>query len=598
MDLIRIQCETCQSWLKVRGEGFIGEVHACPKCGSMVLIASPPPAASADAPTAQAPEAPAPVTLGLGDTLEATDAPEQPAEPATPEPIEPDYEPGPEPIAEAASGWAPIATTAISLMATGAILAVWWVSEPSESVATADPLEPAAIEPSPIEEPTQPLDQTPEIVDPTPDEIAPVEPESLPVSEEPSDPATEPDEPAFQLPPETETAETPPSSTETPTEPAFDEAPSVIDPLSLDPTEIELVLRKGDATPGAIATPTDIPEPAAIDGPPVVEEPTLDDRLAAAAKRAGIFVRRGPTDDTTGSPAGSAETALTRVVPSVELRDIPLDKAIRLLGELAGLPITLDPVALQRAGVAADKPIDLVAEEQTLAELLNATLKSARLAYTTDGPSIVVYRQGADRPRQITHQLNDLAGDDPEALAERLERLLAADRPLSINAAGELTLDAPMGLHYDLLVACERLRLERGLSAGTKYPRHLLPTDSISDAIGSLLERRTTFSFVEPTPLARVIDHWRRVTKRPILVDWQALGEAGLGPRTTIECSVTSRPLRMALDGVLQPLGLAWAPAIGDSLWITTADRARQTRLLGPSQLGLSPLPAEQALRD
>ena len=36
-----IRCETCRARLRVRDERVLGQIHACPKCGSMVHIAAP-----------------------------------------------------------------------------------------------------------------------------------------------------------------------------------------------------------------------------------------------------------------------------------------------------------------------------------------------------------------------------------------------------------------------------------------------------------------------------------------------------------------------------------------------------------------------------
>lgn len=41
MELFAIQCTTCQSRLKVRNATIIGDIVACPKCGSMVLVEAP-----------------------------------------------------------------------------------------------------------------------------------------------------------------------------------------------------------------------------------------------------------------------------------------------------------------------------------------------------------------------------------------------------------------------------------------------------------------------------------------------------------------------------------------------------------------------------
>src|SRR5262245_25976429 len=42
MDLFAIHCTTCKSRLRVREEGAIGHILACPKCGGMVMVKPPP----------------------------------------------------------------------------------------------------------------------------------------------------------------------------------------------------------------------------------------------------------------------------------------------------------------------------------------------------------------------------------------------------------------------------------------------------------------------------------------------------------------------------------------------------------------------------
>src|SRR5262249_3440373 len=41
LEPFRVTCETCRSRLKVRSPEAIGQILACPKCGSMVLITPP-----------------------------------------------------------------------------------------------------------------------------------------------------------------------------------------------------------------------------------------------------------------------------------------------------------------------------------------------------------------------------------------------------------------------------------------------------------------------------------------------------------------------------------------------------------------------------
>ena len=73
--------------------------------------------------------------------------------------------------------------------------------------------------------------------------------------------------------------------------------------------------------------------------------------------------------------------------------------------------------------------------------------------------------------------------------------------------------------------------------------------------------------------MREVIEHWRRASGLVILVDWHSLADVELGPRSQIECSATNRSWRDALDGVLEPLGLAWAPTGVDTIWIASRKR-------------------------
>jgi hypothetical protein len=577
----RVQCETCQSWLKVRDEGFVGEVHSCPKCGSMVLIAAP------TGVPATPPTAAAPVVAVMSDTLETTEAP--PEAFAVPPPL-------PEPVVEAAQAtafsWVLVAS--ISGAALTGIATVAFFLWPSEK-APDTPSQPVTVREQPIEaEPTESAPDPARLtaatrgdsLTPSTEEVAADDPpadttagDELPaesVATEKQETPTLPPERATEVPnvPEAEPVERVALANTTPVEeaPKPDEPLQEIDPLAIDFDEVEIVLRKGAAAGAVEKSPTEA-SPAPTQTEPSV--PTLDDELVAVAQHAGVFVRRGATNETNGPFGGSALTALTYVVPSVDLHDIPLDEAMRLVGGVAGVPITIDPLALRLAGVSASKPINMVGEAVTLMDLLTSSLKPLRLGVVAEGPYVTVIRLEADEVRTIQHQVADLIDGDEAELATLLQSLgkLPAD---SQFIDGKFAVTAPLATQYDLVVLCERLRLARKLPLKTKYPPSLLSAEPSLTTLAPMLDRRTTFSFVEPTPLADVFAHWRRVTGLSILVDWRALADIGYGPRSTVECSVTNRPLRAALDGVLGGLGMTWGAIDGRTLWLTTHDAVQQ----------------------
>ncbi|MEQ8846173.1 hypothetical protein [Botrimarina sp.] len=633
MTTIRVQCETCRAKLRVRDEGFLGEVHACPRCGSMVLIAPGGAAPSESAlPSAG-------TTAALSNTLEAlddgldTELNQGPASGDPPDSIAqspatdgagadlPTETDAATPTAAETTGglaaWAPLATAGVALAATAAVLVLWafqtWARRDasasggeSSAAASADVL-PSSVSdaaesqrPGPEEEAlaasdSRPVDLSADTAapDPPPPEAAlPDAPPSSPTDERPD--ADQPERVALADRPAPARDE--PDATPPPTD---DAEPMAIDPLAIDPLEAELILRR---TPGDNSPTDDTPADAvALDGAasgevdlqaPLSPEAELDQRLARVASGQGIWLQRGPTDETTGPPTADAAQRLASLSPAMELRGVPLSAAVGLVRDLSGVPVALSPAALRRAATGADTEIDLVSDNEPLGDVLADALSRSRLAYATSGPYAVVTRQGVDGSKSITHQVGDLVGDEPSRLAEWLTELTPLADPATIDTDGRLTLAAPLATHYDLVVLCERLRLARGGAPATKYPRELLTAEPALLAAAPVLDRRTTFSFVEPATLAELFDHFERVTGRPFLVDWPALGELGLGPRSRVACSVVNRPWRAALDGVLGPLGLSWDATPLGPLVVSTGAPSPDWR-----RTDFYPVPQEEAQR-
>ncbi|MCA9241352.1 MAG: hypothetical protein KDA37_14175, partial [Planctomycetales bacterium] len=102
----------------------------------------------------------------------------------------------------------------------------------------------------------------------------------------------------------------------------------------------------------------------------------------------------------------------------------------------------------------------------------------------------------------------------------------------------------------------------------------LLPTSPSLAGLSPVLAREVTFSFVAPTPLADIVDHWRSESGLEMLVDWASLSDSKLGPRSLVRCSARETSWREALDGLLAPLGLAWRGVDEHTLQITTAQQA------------------------
>ncbi|TWT48271.1 hypothetical protein Pla111_00320 [Botrimarina hoheduenensis] len=357
--------------------------------------------------------------------------------------------------------------------------------------------------------------------------------------------------------------------------------PADFDPLEYDPATIELVLRSPSATDSLDAPHADSegspldPLPDESSAPPTAEA-LLDQQLAEKARHNGVLVVRGPTSDPDNQPPTlSAERLLAVTLPESDLTEAPLSAAIDFFSALSGTPISLTPAALRRAGIDPRTTISFVGLNASISEVLSEGLASRRLMLRTEGAQAIIERLGASEQRRVTHRLEDLAGDG----VEDLEQLLRRFGPPSVASAtiesnGLLTIEARQAEQYDLLVFCERLRVARGLPPQTRYPRSRLVSEPALKLLDKPLSRRTTFSFVEPTPLRDIFEHVANLTRLTILIDWPSLAEdAGLGPRSTLSAATTNRRWSDALEGLLEALDLGWVPIDGRTVWIASRQK-------------------------
>lgn len=585
----RVKCETCQSWLQVRSESLVGQIHSCPKCGAMVhLVPGADPAADTTTKPAVATAAAAPTPASEFESVDelGLDTPAQPpmqeAEASPPAPAD---EPTPASPAEA-FGY----KLALGIGVGGTVLVVLGAltfylmrgDEADTEIATA----PAAPTPTPTEPPAEPAAET----EPPTDDSRPIQPpveEATPAAPTPEAslelPPLPPDPPA-PLPAERDAEPTPKLVEEEPAKPT-------IDPLDYDPASLDLVLLRGKTQPTTKpAEPqTKGPEPLAIGLPgQELAEPaesgerlaSLDQRLAARAKIERVWVERQDTAFEPRRPIDLARS-LNESVPEFFLPETPLARGVRLWSDLAGVPVTIDPAALTQAGVSTQSKLSFQGKDLALAEHLLTSLKPLRLTYADRDGQLVVSRLGGEQEKSREYDVRDLlppGATDASPIAE-----LAAALVLDTEAAAQLTADetklslaAPASAHFDLAVFCERLRRARGLKQRTKYPEALLRNRPALSGLSPALDRSVTFSFVSPTPLTDVLEHWRRMSRVEVLADWASVADVKLGPRSLIRCSARDQSWREALEGVLHPLGLGWRAVDARTIQIASRGAAEQ----------------------
>jgi hypothetical protein len=628
----RVICETCRSRLKIRSADVIGEIHACPKCGSMVHILPPagwqPGPATPQSATqvhAAATEPALTISTTASTIIPAAIANQLPpgVEPAVVEtaPVVPAAVENaiPETATAASMTWIWwVAGSVAALLVAGLAIAAWPSHDnkveqtPPAAANTVASAEPTAQTPNEATEQSksevarpnaskdsresekapaqtaeaestkelaaQPIAEAPK---------APANSDPQQVAEKPNDESTkpaaaEPAKVAIASPPIAAPVET------TTTEPAAKDSHAPVlkfDPLDFDPDHLNTGGKSAPAPQTVTKSVPDQPPPEAV----ATASPNADSALAAnavavppddivpskqpAAK--SITASRGPLID---APQRDSAQALAAQVKSFQVTEMPFARLVDTLSNISGSGITLDPLALELVGVSPRKPISVDVQNATLESILRGTIKNERLDLANAGDRLRLVLPKADTPHAFDYDVKDLTtGSDATPVAELIQQFVAPQSWKSGGGKGTLQVSGTT-LHIEqsdavrrkIIVFCERLRLSRGLTPRSKYPPALLSVDSSYEKLAPKLNKKTTFTFLAWTRLADVTRNWEEMTRLTVLVDWTALAEAELSPTSPVACSVVDRSWQDALDGVLEPLGLAWWAVDGETIQITT----------------------------
>jgi hypothetical protein len=437
VDLFSIQCTTCRARLKVKDESVIGDILACPKCGSMVQVVPPvgwsrstviaavlgadapreavacwPPAGSTvqpavtqpavTVPPALPPRSVSPPPVKVAETAEANAA--AVAAP-TPPPIA--APPNPAPMAAAVQVASPLrAALAARIradwmlygggLAVGALLGagVWLFAAAQNSAPNAvamDTTGEAALSRAPRASARR---ATEAAVSPT------VE---LPIQA--SGPAAEPTLASQQKLP----LEATPTAVERPAEKTAPET-TLETPRPVAETANAHEPAKAVATGGV---PAKAPSPAikleAIEKPLAKAEsdpPNAKDAIAAPsaadeAPPARPLARTSPaTGDSAGSPSqlslskAQIEERLAITLPTVAFVKVPLAQFVDFIGDFTALSISIDELALAKVGKKRQTPVTVQLSDATAREALDAAVGPLGLTCVVRGSRLVVTAGG------------------------------------------------------------------------------------------------------------------------------------------------------------------------------------------------------------
>jgi hypothetical protein len=609
----RISCTTCRARLKIVDPAAVGQILACPKCGSLVQ-AAPPTGWSPDEPAAaggaaqletakQGSTGSSTIILKAGATVpllgsrsavsgetETTAATAKQCVSAPPPRVEPP--PLPADVTAAAEGtarwfWPALSAATVLSIAVAALLIYLDRKNHADQVVATDP---ANQQSNPAADKASPLIQAPE---------------SKPANGNPSESAS------------------PAKSAERPVEKSLPVAAPSNPPPAVADAPTASANRKSTEPPAAAVAPTPVPQsaPKSADPPPAAataDKPPIQvasNSAPAQPDHSPLTTHPSPIDPPPGRVARPSvervppkdvdvQSHLTNPAAGVNYKQVPLVQLLAELSQWSTIPITLDADALRELSIAPDVPITVSVKETTIAGVLEEVLGPLELSYSVVGHQLLIGRPRADELRRVRYNVADLAGDTPEGMNQFAALIHAMVDPTSWKDAvgngvpsgpravpgtshvmgagssrwsdGALVVEQNESAHAQMLVFCEKLRLARGLPLRSKLDPARFSLEPRTAVAKAVLSRPVTVNFGRPEPLARVLANLQSSTQAIFLVDQVALAEQ----RTSVETGgllvADHQPLDQALTALLEPMDLAWRVIGNHAIEITTPQAAVQ----------------------
>lgn len=297
-----------------------------------------------------------------------------------------------------------------------------------------------------------------------------------------------------------------------------------------------------------------------------------------------------PRPDSTVPAKVDVQARLADRYPEVNLSAVPLIDAVRLIGRMSTLRITLDLDAMTAPGAGPREPVTLRLKNPSTAEILGAIAAQRGLSPVVAGGQIALTLPQEKRSglRLEKHHVADLVREPASAGAELAALIRKLVAPASWQqAGGQGTIEFSGGslavrqtdpVHDQVRSFCRKLRLARGLSAGDSGPNDSADLQTRVDRAWAKLRQPVTINFWAPTAVEEILAELEAATETTILVDWAALGAARGQQNPNGVLQVHERPLCEALVELLQPLDLGYR-IVGPDLFEVTTRKVVADRL-------------------
>jgi len=263
---------------------------------------------------------------------------------------------------------------------------------------------------------------------------------------------------------------------------------------------------------------------------------------------------------------------------ALETEGTPLADFLQVISDLSTIPITLEPDALPLAQANATSPVVLKLSSTTVGAALTAGLSRLGLEHVPSEGHVIVRLIEPEEMKVLPYPHKDLTGG--EAAATELAELIQAvvDPPSwTLGEAGAtiaveetLKIKQRRANHAQIFLLCEKLRTARKLPHASKYPPALFQLDSRTKQATAKLKTPVTLNFHQPTPLVKLLAQLEQTAGVRILVDWRDIASGGWNSDALATLVVEKESLALALEKLLEPLDLAWRVVDGQTIQVVT----------------------------
>ena len=306
-------------------------------------------------------------------------------------------------------------------------------------------------------------------------------------------------------------------------------------------------------------------------------------------------------NDNPRAPAApvNIEGGLNFTVPQIDVANpIPLNQFLEFLGTLGNIPFTFDFESLELAGLSHAAVVTHTSEEQTIGQVLTSVLEKIQMTHQIEeGHVLILASVHANLDiKTIIHKqtLPDMNTDEQaiETICQIVNTLLSSgDTKIASPVADQENADV---FHIEVLGnARMQDRVQQLLD---RIANSETGSGSYEAFAHSHYQKLFTMDFNDGAPLLQVLIYLNSSSELQFQVNWKNIWQSGWTPKSQVNVATEKEPLQECLEQILTSNGLSYIARINGVLEITTAEHALAANQIGFYDFSELPVTKRDAL--